>query len=103
MKPKGRDETGPAVREQLGGYHNMYYVYLLKDTHHFYIGYTNNLRRRLYEHKLDKTFTTRRMQDPKLVYYEAYNNENAAKVREKKLKQFGSSYKGLIKRLEVKI
>ncbi len=79
----------------------MYYVYLLKDQQHFYIGYTNDLRRRIKEHQSNRTYTTRRMATPKLVYYEAYDNENAAKVREKKLKQFGSSYKGLIKRLEV--
>ena len=81
----------------------MYYVYLLKDDVHFYIGYTNNLKRRILEHNLNKTNTTRRMNNAKLVYYEAYNNEEAAKVREKKLKQFGSSYKGLIKRLGLNI
>jgi putative endonuclease len=79
----------------------MFYVYLLRDDKHFYIGYTNNLRRRIREHNAKKTYTTRRMNDPKLVYYEAYNSEEAAKVREKKLKQFGSSYKGLIKRLGI--
>ena len=80
----------------------MYYVYLLKDDENkFYIDYTNDLRRRIDEHNLGKTYTTRRMTEPKLVYYEAYNNKDAAVTREKKLKQFGSSYKGLIKRLGI--
>ncbi len=41
------------------------------------------------------------MMNPKLIYYEAYGEENSAKLREKKLKQFGSSYHGLIKRLKL--
>ena len=77
----------------------MFYVYLLRDDKHFYIGYTKDLRRRIKEHDAKKTYTTRRMNNPKLVYYEAYSTEDAAKTREKKLKQFGSSYKGLVKRL----
>jgi putative endonuclease len=77
----------------------MFYVYLLRDEKSFYIGYTSNLKRRIEEHTKGRTYTTRRMNEPKLVYYEAYNNEDAARIREKKLKQFGSSYKGLVKRL----
>lgn len=81
----------------------MFYVYLLRDDKHFYIGYTGDLRRRIKEHNAKQTLTTRRMNKPKLVYYEAYNNKEAAKTREKKLKQFGSSYKGLVKRLGLEI
>ncbi|MFC1727599.1 hypothetical protein ACFL0Y_03695 [Patescibacteria group bacterium] len=39
------------------------------------------------------------MLEPKLIYYEAYQSENKAKNREKKLKQYGSSYQGLLKRI----
>ncbi len=39
------------------------------------------------------------MDDPKLFYYEAFIDEKSARVREKKLKQHGSSYQGLLKRL----
>ena len=78
----------------------MYYVYLLKDNvHKIYIGYTEDLKRRIKEHVAGYTFTTSKMDNPKLFYYEAYTDELAAKTREKKLKQFGSSYTGLIKRL----
>ena len=81
----------------------MYYIYLLQDeSDKLYIGYTNNLKRRLSEHKRNKVYTTRRMKDFKLIYYEAYLDENSAKDRERKLKQYGSSYHGLLKRLKLK-
>jgi putative endonuclease len=80
----------------------MFYIYLLKNVKGtIYIGYTNNLRRRLREHRAGKTYTTKRMKSTDLVYYEAYPTELAAKEREKKLKQFGSSYHGLVKRLKI--
>ncbi len=78
----------------------MFYVYLLKDLNNkIYIGYSGNLRKRILEHKKGKVYTTKRMEKPDLFYYEAYNSELAAKTREKKLKQFGSSYKDLVKRI----
>lgn len=81
----------------------MFYVYILLDIRkRIYIGYSADLRRRIKEHLKNKVFTTKRMSTPKLFYYEAYNNEMAAKEREKKLKQFGSSYTGLLKRLKLK-
>ncbi len=80
----------------------MFYVYLLKDLNdRLYIGYSSDLKRRIKEHKQGKSYTTRRMNEPVLIYYEAYSDEISAKTREKKLKQFGSSYKGLIKRLNL--
>jgi putative endonuclease len=80
----------------------MFYVYLLRDVNgKNYIGYSKDLRRRLKEHLSHKVYTTRRMASPKLIYYEAYLNEKAAQEREIKLKQFGSSYHGLIKRLNI--
>ena len=81
----------------------MSYLYLLQDDNKkLYIGYTNNLKRRLVEHKNKKVYTTRRMTNPKLIYYECYNNENLTKIRERKLKQYGSAYHGLKKRLNLK-
>ncbi len=82
----------------------MFYVYVLRDTAgKIYIGYTSDLKRRLAQHKSGHTYTTSRMSEPELFYYEAYNSEDLAKIREKKLKQFGSSYQGLFKRLGLKI
>jgi len=81
---------------------HMYYVYLLRDGNRkLYIGYSSNLRRRMSEHIRSNVYTSRRMNNPELVYYEAYISEHEAKLRERKLKQFGSSYKGLIKRLNL--
>ena len=80
----------------------MYYVYLLQDIKgKLYTGYSSNLKRRIREHNQKKTYTTKRMHNPKLIYYEAYLGEIEAKEREIKLKQYGSSYHGLIKRLKL--
>ena len=80
----------------------MYYVYLLQDNlGKIYIGYSANLKRRVSEHFHNKVYTTKKMTLPRLIYYEAYGTEIAAKECEHKLKQFGSSYQGLIKRLKL--
>jgi putative endonuclease len=67
----------------------MYYVYILtnKSNKVMYIGVTNDLQRRLYEHKnsLIDGFT-KRYNVHKLVYYENYKNINDAIYREKSLK-----------------
>lgn len=70
----------------------MYYVYLLKraDIPETYIGYTNDLQRRLKEHQ-DK--------NPELIYYEAYKDEKDARERERKLKQRGQAIRRLKERL----
>ena len=82
----------------------MFYVYVLKSLkdEDLYIGSSNNLKRRLSEHQNGKSFSTQFRRPFELVYYEAYKNEESAKIRERKLKQFGSAYKGLIKRLNLK-
>ncbi len=65
----------------------MYNVYVLKDENgKFYKGMTNNLERRLKEHKLGKTITTSKMKNPELVYKENYNNFEDARKRELYLK-----------------
>lgn len=68
---------------------NTYYVYLLTNWNNkvLYTGVTNNLQRRLYEHKskLIKGFTEKYNLN-KLVYFEATNDIKAAIEREKQLK-----------------
>lgn len=66
-----------------------YYVYILtnKSDKVIYIGITNNLDRRIYEHKnkLVEGFT-KKYNVKKLIYYEQTNDVEAAIAREKQLK-----------------
>jgi putative endonuclease len=66
-----------------------YYVYILANKYNkvLYIGVTNNLIRRIYEHKekLVEGFT-KKYNLNKLVYYEIFNDVNLAISREKQLK-----------------
>jgi len=67
----------------------MYYIYILTNKGHsvLYIGVTNNLERRIYEHKqhLIPGFTDRYNVE-KLVYFETTEDVKAAIQREKELK-----------------
>ena len=67
-----------------------YYVYILTNTHNsvLYTGVTNDLVRRVYEHKnhLVKDGFTSRYNVEKLVYYEVTSNVDAALEREKQIK-----------------
>ena len=67
----------------------MYYVYMISNWNNkvLYIGVTNNLQRRLYEHKNHETggFTSK-YRVYKLVYYECTTDIKAAIAREKQIK-----------------
>ncbi|MBP3377574.1 MAG: GIY-YIG nuclease family protein [Clostridia bacterium] len=67
----------------------MYYIYILTNQSDtvMYIGVTNDLKRRIYEHRsgLVEGFT-KRYHVHKLVYYETFRNINNAIRREKQLK-----------------
>ncbi len=69
----------------------MYYVYILANKINtvLYIGVTNNLERRMYEHKnkLIDGFT-KKYNINKLVYYESVSNVKDAIAREKQLKRW---------------
>ena len=68
----------------------MYYVYMLTNAHKnvIYTGITNNLVRRVYEHKhhLDKGSYTDQYNLEYLVYFETTSDVKAAIEREKKIK-----------------
>lgn len=66
----------------------MYYVYVLfsKKDNRLYIGYTNNLKKRINEHKSGRSLATKFRQPIRLIYYEAYLRWSDAKRREKYLK-----------------
>jgi len=61
----------------------MFTVYVLKDrSGKLYKGLTNNLERRLKEHKSGKTRTTSKMEDLGVAYKEIYQNFDDARKRE---------------------
>ena len=66
----------------------MFYVYLLHSTkdNGFYIGYSTNLKRRLSEHTRGASFATKSRGPWKLIYYEAYLNQEDALGRERYLR-----------------
>lgn len=72
----------------------MYYVYILKNkaTGRLYAGYTEDLARRVKEHR-------RHFPNDAVWYYEAYTYEDDARSRERKLKQKGSAWRGLKRRI----
>ena len=75
----------------------MHYVYLIRTSYPrkiYYTGYTNDLKRRLREHK---------NRSPELIYYEAYKDEKDARSREKKLKQRGQTIRRLKEKLKYSI
>ncbi len=64
---------------------NFYYVYVLvslKDNN-LYIGYTDNLKRRLKQHTNGRTKSLKLRQPLKLVYFEAFINKKDAQEKEK--------------------
>ena len=67
-----------------------YYVYIATNhSHRLYIGVTNDLQRRMYEHKLKLLpGHTKRYNINQLVYYEAYRRIQHAIEREKQLKRW---------------
>ncbi|MBU4484209.1 GIY-YIG nuclease family protein [bacterium] len=73
-----------------------YFVYIMASQRNgtLYIGVTNDITRRIYEHKNDliKGFT-KKYKVHLLVYYEEMNDVNAAITREKQLKKWKRSWK----------
>ena len=79
----------------------MYYVYLLRSdrTGKWYIGSTNDLRRRLIAHNRGDCKSTKPGTPWSLVYYEAFPAEHPARLREQKLKHHGKGLSELKKRI----
>ncbi len=73
-----------------------YYVYITTNITNtvLYIGVTNDLKRRIYEHKngLVEGFS-KKYKTNKLVYYETTNDVNSAIQREKQLKNWHREWK----------
>ena len=79
----------------------MYVVYILQNevTKAIYIGFTNNLKRRLFEHNSNKSFSTRNKGQWKLTYCEVYRSREDAKQREDRLKYYGRALGQLKRRI----
>ena len=69
----------------------MYYIYILtnKGNDVLHIGTTNDIRRRIYEHKGEMIdWFSKRYHTHKLVYFEEYSHPLEAIAREKQLKGY---------------
>lgn len=79
----------------------MFHVYVLrsKKADKLYIGYTDNLRRRVLEHNVGLSQFTKPYIPWELIYYESYKSLEDAKDRESKLKYYGQAYRRLKERL----
>ena len=73
-----------------------YYIYIMTNKHHnvLYIGVTNNLLRRVYEHKknLIEGFT-KKYNCHKLVWYQQTDDVTAAITQQKRMKKWKREYK----------
>ncbi len=79
----------------------MYYVYILNNKldDKLYIGYTNNLARRIHQHNSGKSLYTKRSKVWALVYFEGYASQDDAQYREQQLKAYGKVYSQLKRRI----
>ena len=66
----------------------MFYVYVLRDNESgkFYIGRTEDLKRRIREHKVGHTHTTARYKEKNLIYFEGFISKKDALRRERYFK-----------------
>ena len=73
----------------------MFYIYILQSQQDakLYVGYTNDIRRRLKEHNSGKVTITKHRRPFKLIYLEGYLNQQDATSREKFFKTgWGRTY-----------
>ena len=85
------------------GMSKIYYIYITTNDKHYvlYTGVTNDVRRRMYEHKqgIGSEFT-KKYKINKLLYFEKYNDINEAIAREKNIKAGSRQHKiDLVNRL----
>lgn len=81
----------------------MWYFYVIQSQRElgwFYKGSTGNLKKRFEQHNKGEEVSTKHYKPFKLVYYEAYVTEKAARKREASVKKSGSVWKPLMDRIE---
>ena len=80
----------------------MYHVYILKSKkdNSLYVGYTNNIERRLQEHNRGLVEYTKNCKPWNLAYYESFTSLEDARTRERSLKYFGKAFGQLKHRIK---
>jgi len=68
----------------------MAYVYIIQsaDNKRYYIGSTKDIARRFNEHRQGKDYSSKRFPNPQLVFKQEFDNIQAAKKAENRLKSF---------------
>lgn len=78
----------------------MWNVYIIKSvrSNKYYIGCTNNIERRLFEHNKGYNLATQKDRPWNLVHCEKFNNQQEAYSRERKIKSYkgGNAFKELL-------
>jgi putative endonuclease len=80
----------------------MFYFYVLqslKNPEWLYKGSTGDLKRRFHEHNNGEVHATKSYMPLRLVYYEAFVNEQTARLRESSVKNNGNVWVPLRKRI----
>jgi putative endonuclease len=75
---------------------NWYVYILLCDRKTFYVGITDNVRRRLFLHKNKESFFTKKFSDLECVYCEKYVNKYEAAKRERQIKGWSRAKKQML-------
>lgn len=74
-----------------------HYLYIITNKNEgvFYIGITNNLKRRIYQHKnkVHKSTFSARYNLDKLVYFEIFDSKDEALLREARMKKWNREWK----------
>ena len=80
----------------------MHYVYVIKSKKNqsLYLGFTNDLRRRFWEHNNGKSGYTKSFRPWVLVYYEAYASRKDAAERERQMKKHAKAWGQLKRRIK---
>jgi putative endonuclease len=80
----------------------MFYVYIIKSLKNdsLYIGYHDDLKKRIMQHNSGQSSYTKKYLPWELVYYEAYLSKKDALIREGRLKQFAKGYAQLKRRIK---
>ena len=82
----------------------VWYTYILFcDQKIFYVGITNNLKKRLEQHKKRQSPYTKKFSDIKLVYFEEYESRRQAEKRERQIKNWSIAKKRALVRADVEL